>query len=493
MFLLETKLYELIRSFSAIEQEQITEFIHSPLFYDGQGRDKLSEFYTILRGEVERLEQGEQEGLSEKEIYQILFPGKSQNKTTLDSMTSRLTTIIRKFIIYKKADIDSFSSGQNLNISTDALISQYIALAKFYSEKNLSYHFDNTIKKLESLHKTPPLSTDHFLTRFLTHKSNFDYRTTFQHAEWLPIFNTVSKSLDEFYVFEKLHLLIHSTQLTPEFIENTFKNISPITANFSETGQKVLNIYQLIFSILISEKPEDQDLLYSFMGLMNRNPDILPLSKTKDLYACARNYCIKMYKLGHLSFNKLILNIYKDNLAAGLLYRSWGELPNGILFRSVQSIVNTALKENETEWALKFLEEHRNLIIAFSPQEQERFYHYNLARCYFQQKKYSEAFELLQLGFVDDKYNLAARSLEIKLYIEKTDKKDRENEYLEDRLSAFSVCLTGPKINPVDRNSFRHFIRLTRKYLKKKYLSEKDFPENASIAELDWLRSKIKN
>jgi hypothetical protein len=187
------------------------------------------------------------------------------------------------------------------------------------------------------------------------------------------------------------------------------------------------------------------------------------------------------------------LNIYKDNLAAGLLYRSWGELPNGILFRSVQSIVNTALKENETEWALKFLEEHRNLIIAFSPQEQERFYHYNLARCYFQQKKYSEAFELLQLGFVDDKYNLAARSLEIKLYIEKTDKKDRENEYLEDRLSAFSVCLTGPKINPVDRNSFRHFIRLTRKYLKKKYLSEKDFPENASIAELDWLRSKIKN
>jgi hypothetical protein len=490
MVLIRTKLFETILAMTASERDRIPDFILSPVFFAKE--DKILELYILLRKEVEKHEQGAFCIQSEEELYKLLSPSKEWNQKTFDSMESRLLNVIKKAIVYQYAGIDRFKLDVTKEDELNIEIKQLLFLAQFYRERKLLQQFDNTINRIKILQNSSPLSNEHYYTSFLTIQEEYEVASLYRMPERNNKRVETLESLDLYYLINKLSILIQFEPPIKEDIEKKLRNLENLSDEHNPLFNRIIDLYRKAFTLIWYKNKEEETILEEYLTALDADAHLLPAEQQKSLYTYARNFCAIKYKTGEIYYLKTLFELIKKNLKTGLLYHKDGAMSEGILHNSLQNIVAIALKLQESEWALKFLKEHRTKIIAPNAAEQERFYHFNLACYHFQRKEYDEALLLLKTDFDDKLYQLMARALEIKLYFEKPNKKEKEIEFLESRINAFEVYLSRNEVTPLDKTGYRNFIKLTKKMNKQKRITTKDLEDKNSIAEREWIIEKAK-
>ncbi len=487
MLLTRTKLFETVLAMTTLERNRVPDFILSPFFY--VKGDKTLEFYEILRTEVEKYERGEPNAQTEEELYSLLSK-RAWNQKTFDSMESRLLTIIKKAIVYQYSGIDNLkqdvSEEEELNIE----INQLLLLAQFYRERKLQQQFDSTINRLKVLQNTFPPIQGHYYTRFLITQEEYEYLHLNRSSGRKEKRIETLENLELSYIANKLSLLLQFDPPVKEEIEKELAHLEQFADKTNPLFSRIINLYSNAFTLIWHKEGEEETILHDFLKTLDEESILLPIAQRKDLYTIARNFCVIKYKNGKSQYLNTLFEIIKKNLKSGFFYHKDGAESEGIMFGSVQNIVSNALKLNESDWALKFLEEHRTKIIAPNSSEQKRFYNFNLACCHFQRKEYDTALQLLNIDFDDDRYRLIARALEIKLYFEKPNKKDKEVEFLDNRIGAFETYLSRNDMPELDKVGYRNFIKIIKKMLKLKIVTPRNLEDKDSIAEREWLVEK---
>lgn len=488
MLLVRTKLFETILAMTVSERDRIPEFILSPVFFAKE--EKILELYYLLQREVEKYEQGKPFVQTEEEIYKLLSPNKEWNQKTFDSMESRLLNVIKKAIIYQYANIDKLRSEISHEEELNIEIKQLLFLAQFYRERKLHQLFDSTINRLKTLQNTSTPINGHFHTRLLIAQEEYDNASLYRLPERKEKRIETLESLDLYYIFHKLTTLLQLEPPIKEVIEPKLLSLENLIDSPNPIFHRVINLYRKAFMLIWHKEGEDEAILQEYLESLEVDSLLLPIAQRKDLYTTARNFCVAKYKTGKSIYLNILFDLIKKNLKAGLFYHKDGTISEGIVFSALQNIVAIALKLQESDWVLAFLKEHRKKIIAPNSAEQERFYNFNLACYHFQRKEYDEALALLKTDFDDDRYRLIARALEIKLYFEKPDKKDKEIDFLESRIAAFETYLSRNEMPTLDKTGYRNFLKLTKKLIKQKRINDKDLEDKDSIAEREWLLEK---
>lgn len=489
MLLFRTKLFETILAMTVSERDRIPDFILSPAFFIKEG--KILEFYTLYRREVEKYERGEPFIDTEEGIYRLWLPTNEWNQKTFDSMESRLLNVVKKAIIYKNAGIDKLKSDNLTEEEEHGIeIKQLLYLAQFYQERKLHQQFENTINRLKILHNSFPLSNEHYYTYYLTASEQYNvaslYRTPERNAQRMEALD----SLDLHYIVTKLSLLIQLEPSIKEEIEPQLQHLENLNNSSNPLFSRIIGLYRMAFLLIWHKEGENESILQKYLDVLEDDIHLLPTEQQKNLYTYARNFCSIEYKKGKTQYLNILFKLVKKNLKAGLFYHRDGTVSDGILHSAVRNIIVIALKLEQSDWALNFLEEHKTKIIAANPAEQQRFYHFNKACYYFQLKRYDEALFLLKRDFDDERYRLAARALEIKLFFEKNGKKEKEIDFLENRIAAFETYLSRNTLSELDKAGYRNFLKFVKRLNKQKRITSKDLEEK-SIAEREWLLEKV--
>jgi hypothetical protein len=490
MQLFKTKLFETIHAMTMSERDRIPHFILSPAFFTKEG--KILELYNLFRGEVEKYEHDEPFIDSEVEIYKLWSPKREWNKFTFDSVESRLLNVIRKAIAYQNSGLDRLKSNLTEEEERNIEIKQLIYLLQFYRERKLHHLFENAINRLNILHNSLPFSNEHYYTTYLTSHEEYSlvnhYRMSNQNDKRFEML----QNLDVYYIVQKLPILLQSEPPIKDAIEPQLEYLEKLNTSQNPVFNRIINLYRMAFALIWHKEGEDENILEQYLEVLEDDAFLLPIEQQKNLYTNARNFCTIKYKNGQLHYLDILFKLIKKNLKTGLLYRNDGIVKNGILHSAVQNTVAIALKLKQAEWALNFLEEHKTKIIAPTLPEQQRFYHFNMACYHFQLKQYEEALFLLQTDFDDKRYLLAARALEIKLYYEKDNKKEKEVDFLGSRIAAFETYLSRNEIPDLDKAGYRNFIKLVKRMNKRKPIRKQDLQEKYSIAEREWILEKAK-
>ena len=488
MLLFNTKLFEAIHAMTVSERDSIPDFIASPVFLKKRG--KILELYLLIREEVEKYEQGKPYLDTEEEIYEYLSE-KAWNQVTFDSMESRLLSVIRKALIYQYAGIDTFKSVLTHEEERQLEIKQLLHLAQFYRERKLNKQFDSTISRLKALQDAPPYTNDYYYNRYLTAFEENEAAAAYRLHNRSDRQAATLDSFDLFYIVGKLSILILGEPPIKEEVELQLRNLEKVSLVPNPLYNRIIELYRNAFKLIWYEEGEDEMILQNYLDALETDVYLLPIEQQRNLYTVARNFCAIQYKKGKNHYLKISFELIKKNLKTGLLYYGNGASSDGILFGAVQNIVAIALKLQESDWVLTFLEAHRTKIIAPNEDERERFYNFNLACYYFQRQEYGEALTLLKTNFDDDRYKLIARALEIKLYFEKSDKNEAEREHLDKRIVAFETYLSRKDMSKLDKSGYRNFIKIVKKLLKLKSISNKELEKKRSIAEREWILKKV--
>ena len=126
----------------------------------------------------------------------------------------------------------------------------------------------------------------------------------------------------------------------------------------------------------------------------------------------------------------------------------------------------------------------------------EEIYANNLARYYFELKKFDQALDCLAQNYDDTYYKIAAKLIEIKIYYE------QENDLLEYKMQAFKVYLhriSTSLLPEVHKKGFKNFIDLLKQICHPSTLNnlaritklQQKLKDRKVIAERDWLQQKL--
>jgi len=296
-------------------------------------------------------------------------------------------------------------------------------------------------------------------------------------------------ALDSFYLITKLRTcaaILHYKSVTkfegelailPELLQHLEKH--------DYATSPAIGIYHRIILMLLN--PEDETHFEHLNSLLAKSYTHFAKNMSRDMYAFALNYCVRMINRGKSEYLNKALNIYKDMAATDLL------TSNGILSQfDYKNVVTTALRVKDFLFAEKFIYDHKPKL---KDEERDNAFTFNLARLHFYRKDYKQSMRLLQtVEYSDMFYQLDAKTTLIKCYYELG-----EYALLMSLKDSFVKLLRRKKtISEQHRVNYSNFIRFSTKLFRldtrdKKKLADlkKQFEITAHVADKTWLGEKI--
>ena len=258
------------------------------------------------------------------------------------------------------------------------------------------------------------------------------------------------------------------------------------------TSSHLLNVYHLIGQTLALDRPEDVKAL---IAMLDKVPEMVGREEAKGIYKHAQNACIRQINAGRSTFQQVLLDLYQSQLQSGLLF-TLGFLQH----TDVKNITTLAIRLGRFSWGHEFLEEYSEKI---HPRFRKYVYTFSKASLLFEQGELRQAVKLLQeIHFTDVFYDLSARHLLLRMYIQLEDWEGAAYG-----IQAFDVFIRRNKqISGQNRQAHQHFVRIYKKLLSWKERQEyESAPANQRrheklktlmasldpIAQKDWLEAEI--
>ena len=435
----ESKLIQLLRTFSTGEWRRFNEFVASPYF---NKKEELVIFSQYLRTLAPNFSPKK---LSKEVIFKVIFPKKEYDEKRLSYLMNYLLELAEKFIGWKL--IESQSTVLELN-----------TLSAF-ADRKLHKHYQQKFRKTSLKIKDEKISDQPFyLNQFMLAdiaSKEFDNRMVRTFNGHLQ---NVTNHLDHFYFLNKLKYccaIIDRQQVLADKYELNFVDELKNYLLQQNDNPPEIDIYLHVLLMLTEEKSDEY--FDRLKVLFKTHFDLLTKSVKKEIYFVLINFCLRKIRKGEKKYVSEALDIYQDGIHSEVIFE------NGFLSPwTFTNVVKLALRLKRYDWIKDFIWENESKI---SEKFRENALYYNLSELYYYTKDYNQALDHLnRVKFSDLNYHLGSRVILIKIYYE-----TNEQFALTSLIASFMIFLKRNKnISSNLQKTFLNFCEILNLILRKK-------------------------
>ena len=461
----------LILVFDTLSKQELRElgkFVRSPYFNQQKMLIHFLDYLVEYKLEAQFVP-------TKEKVFQKLFPTQKFNDVKIRLLMSDLHKLIEKYLICRS----TFSNE----------IQSKLQLAQTYRQRNLPKHFQKTINTVnELLEKNPLRHDDYFNSKYDQLLEQHQFVASSKRTDEFNL-QEVTEMLDVTFVAKKLKqvclLFSHQAVYKKEYDFGLLEDIIKHIEEKNLLDIPAISVFYYYYQALTKEG--HVNYFQKFKNLVFLHDKKFPPNELRDLYLFAINYCIRQLNQGQLHFAQEGLDLYKEGLKKGFL------IENKKLSRfAYNNIVAMALRVEDFDWAVEFVEEYKLLL---SRRYRESTWMFNLARLEYARKNYDNALVYLQKAdFGDLVNNLIAKTILIKIYYEL-----EEFNSLDSHLESMKTFIRRKTASGYHQTNYLNIIRYTKKLLStnfydraKKEALQKEMEQEEILTERAWLLEQVK-
>jgi hypothetical protein len=477
-----SKLFELLSTFSESEYKELQKFSLSNYF--NQGRK-----YPLLLKTLKKSHPSfSNKELNKKFVYSKIFPGKAYNNQIMKNLITGTMRLCETYLVYKQTFADK---RDYYNVLADQM--QRRRLFK-QSEKNLkkSNKFINTGGIDRSYYKK---LYEHYQIKRNLDIANNNQKESIKSLSMAStnffyyIILEISTQLEEMIVLNHNWNANFESHLTYEVLKNLIiENILKFLKDNSYHNHEIIELYSCHLKQMINYK--DENLFAELKTQFKRNYHLLSRWGKYNLFLSLANACIKLQEVNEVKYTHELFELYKEQLNQKLYKTDEDSTLEQDMFRNI--LIN-ALKLREFDWAESFLNQYLNELL---PEYRENMENYAYSNLSFEKSKFEKALEFISLVKYDTfAFKLDVRTLMLKIYYELG--YYEQARFLIDSFKHF--ILENVTISEYIKSVHLNFIKFVNDLIKvkesKKIYEVEKIKKEISFSQVrnkEWLMEKIK-
>lgn len=476
-----SKLINILKTFSDEEMKLFEKFLASPFHNSGKNCTPL------FRQMQKYYPEFDTEKINYENLHKRLYPGKRFNKQVMWNLSSALEKMTKEFL-------------EQIALRNDKFTRMQLAISEFSSRK-LAGNYSQSIGEMEKVLEKMGIDYNYFDKKlhleifkqdyyFLTDKIQFKGDSTLKSAEYQVILFLKMNvtALRDLRILEEYHNYKVDANLPLEIAGNI--NYEMIIEYAKEKNYEYTYLIELYYhSLMMLLKPKETGHVVKFRELYQAHYKKLAKGEQRDMMHWLINYCLYNLDLRVDENNRMVFELNDFRLKEGLAFHLDDQLSRAIYLQ----ILNSALRANETDWALNFIKEYT---VKLMPEFRNTMRCQAYAFLYFHTKEYEKVLNYLnKVEFIDIIDKIQTRILSAKTYYELN-----EMETLLHYVDATKHFLSSnPSISEIVRLQIHTFLKYIQKIVflrDSKDLGEinflrKEIDAVEEVASKKWLLDKI--
>lgn len=423
-------LHPIYSQLTKIEWRQLQKFVASPYF---NGRNQLNPLVTFLSEAYLN-----NSIPSKTSVFQHVFPDIPFDDQLWRLSISQLYKLTEQWLAIRA-------------IQKDIRYPKF-QLLPFYRTNNLEGHYLRTEKHLQkTVNKIAQKDADYYEMQYQIEWEQYRFLSTGKRTASFNL-QAVSDSMDLAYMARKLryaclaisHQTVYKTQYDLGLLQHltVYLNEHPKLLDHPALG--------LYYYCYLAFTENDESHFQTFIELLGRHSNALPLVELRNLHLLAINFGIRQINASRSTYDLPVLELYQLALKNDLL------LENGRLSHfAFNNIVAIGVRKGAIEWIETFIHnyqsklERRHRKVAFS---------LGMARIEHARKNYGAALlQLQQADYKDFINNIIAKTLQMKIYFE-----TGEYEVLDPHLRNMKTYIKRQRAFGYHRDNYLNIIKFTR-------------------------------
>lgn len=406
IILLNSKLIDILKTFSQEEIKKFSEFLISPFHNKNKKAVQLFEFLSAFHPEYEN------KNLTKEKIFEKIFSGKSKssvyNDASVRNLLSDLMILAEKFTAYLNFENERFYFNERIlrKLSLSKLTGVFEKRLKLTEDifSGSEFHGEEEYYQKYILEELKG-SSSQFSDNLKLYKTDYSIRS----LEYLTYYYLIK-------IFKSVNFIGYQKQFN---IDNTLNiseyllggiNINEVlesVKNKSERDYLILSIYHKLYLSL--KNPDNDDYYFKFKDIVTANDQIFSELEKYGLYVSLTNNCVQKIDLGKDKFFKECFEIYKIMFRKNLLAIYPGYFP----MTTFTAVIQTGLASDETDTVEKFISDYSDKL---NPAHRDDAVNYAYAQLSYYRKEFGKALEYISKTdseFSQFKYHLKTLSLKI--------------------------------------------------------------------------------
>lgn len=432
-------------SFSTIELDCLNDFLLSPYHNKDQRVVKL--LHALMKY---ALNQAAFDSAIQMKVYQAVFLDVSIAKTVLSKREAELLRV-KMSVLLKLAQ--RFLTIEAIEKNTAA---ESNLLHRKLLEKKQFRLLTRRITKLKKLlEKQKRKNIERYTHDFILETNQLD--VFFQQGLLVKEgdFSAVIANLDITYLLHKLKLQIVMSSIINVANKKKY-DFEPMNAidkllELPQYSKKpLIFLYRTTNELIATNK---ETTYFYLLDLLEQYATIIPTNNLASFYTVACNFCTRQIRLGELSYNKKLLNLYKIIEERNFLFEK-----NALQIVKLKNIVALSCKNSEFEWAAKIINKYCPLL---NKDIQESVFHFNMGGIEFYKGNYNKAISHLirvETNNLTYDYNLDCKILLLKAHYQIDTFYDERTMRI--FRSAEQFVQTNKLIPTTTKKSYKNFIQI---------------------------------
>jgi len=332
-----SKLVQLLRTFSKEEFKSFGKFVHSPFFYKDKAVIKL---YNSLNPSFPDFNN---KRLAKQQLYKKMYPQKKYSDSQMKYLMSEMFGLAKMFLSYRSYNNDFFEHD--------------LRLLKELNSRNTDKIFESELKRIENQVEYFKIRNKEFFYQM--------YKMKELVSDFYSYKNRLSKKREQskinenainFFLISLLDSYYEITSDAADFGVNIDLNLLSFINDYMNLNKDIVSpavlIYYYIFMVSYSKEKLYYDKL---LELKNEYLQILDENGKHRIFEALGNYCILRYQQGSINYYNEAFNIINDEIKHGVRYnrKEFSE----IFFTNK---VEIASKVKEFEWADDFIVKYKD-------------------------------------------------------------------------------------------------------------------------------------
>ncbi len=389
-----SKLIDVLKTFSTAELREFKDFVASPFYNKNK---ELSLFYGYLKKIAPAFPLKK---MDRHHVYQALFPGKKYDDKHFKYLMSFLLKLAEQFIGLKR-------------YQQQDLLVQYHQLDACINRR-LEKNYKNIYQKASArLNGMPFRDHEHYHQQYLLAEIAGKY---FASQGLRKISDELQKAVDYFdlyYLSQKLkytcEMLNAQKMLSADYHQNLIDEISHYLQKRKHEEVPAVAIYYQVFLILTDERPDEN--FEKLIALLEEHSGQFPAHERQQLQIHAINFCIRKIRQNEERYVGKALDLYMKGIEAGYLLEA-GEL-SPFTFKNV---IKLGLRLKRYGWTEGFIANYADRL---APKFRKNAVSYGLADLNYHKGDFGTSMiHLLDVDFTDIFFTLDAKVMLLKLYYE---------------------------------------------------------------------------
>ncbi len=451
-----SKLIELLSTFSTSELREFKDFVSSPFF---NKNEELVLFYLYLKKIAPDFPVKK---VRREAVYAALFKGKKYDEKHLNYLMSFLLKLAEQYIGFSK-------------YRTQGILPEYHILSSCL-DRQLNKHYQNIFQKArKKLDANPLRGTEHYYQNYLLYQVEDQQFGLQKVRRYDANIQRAANQLDLFYLNQKLkyacEMLDREKTLSVNYQQSMLKEIALYLESLDMESSPAIAIYYHIYLTLTEENGDPY--FERLKALLNKYTYRFSQFEVKEMYLLALNFCIRKVREKDDRYVLEAFTLFKNGIENKSLYEN-----NLLSPWTFKNTIKLGLRLKQFDWTENFIKNYKDDL---DEETRDNALNYNLADLYYYKKDFEKAQNLLQrVEFSDVFYALSSKVMLLKIYFEK-----KEDEALYNLLNSFKVYLRRNKLisNNV-KKTYMNFISLLSQISKNQPLQKEAIQQKIINTEL---------